>query len=71
MSVSYKEARESAYWLRLVNEAQLVPSTHLNELIDETEQLVKMLASILLTSKQSKSKSDPSNSQSNGPGVLS
>lgn len=52
-----KEARESAYWLRLIGEAELVAPTALKELVDETEQLTKILSSILLSSKYGKKES--------------
>ncbi len=52
MSVAHKEARESAYWLRLIQEAELAPGSRLTDLIEETDQLIRMLSSILLTSKQ-------------------
>ena len=57
MSIAYKEARESAYWLRLMTEAQLIPPAALRELADETEQLTKILSSILLSSKYGKKES--------------
>ena len=54
MSSAYKEARESAYWLRLIPEAKLIPPAALLELEDETEQRTKILSSILLSSKYGK-----------------
>ena len=51
MSVAHKEARETVYWLRVIREAGLIPPKRLTALVDETEQLIKMLSSILLTSK--------------------
>ena len=57
MSIAYKEARASAYWLRLMTEAQLIPPAALRELADETEQLTKILSSILLSSKYGKKES--------------
>ena len=54
MSISHKEARESAYWLRLVHESEIVGNVQLNELRDETEQLIKILSAILLTAKKNK-----------------
>ncbi|MPZ14635.1 MAG: four helix bundle protein [Chloroflexi bacterium] len=51
MSIAHKEARESAYWLRLIQEAGLLPASDLADLADETNQLVKILSSIILTSK--------------------
>jgi len=54
VSIAYKEARESAYWLRLIGEAELVAPAALKELVDETEQLTRILSSILLSSKYGK-----------------
>jgi four helix bundle protein len=57
MSIAYKEARESAYWLRLIAEAKLVAPPALRDLVDETAQLTKILSSILLSSKYGKRES--------------
>lgn len=51
ISIAHKEARESAYWLRLIQEADLISPSRISDLFDETGQLVKILSSILLTSK--------------------
>ena len=51
MSIAHKEARESAYWLRLIKEAELIPANRLDDLADETSQLNKILAAILITAK--------------------
>ncbi len=51
LSIAHKEARESAYWLRLMAEAKLVPAAKLAALRDESDQLIRILASILLSSK--------------------
>lgn len=52
MSISHKEARESAYWLRLIQGAGIAPEAKVSELADETDQLIRILGSILLTSKR-------------------
>ncbi len=53
VSIAHKEARESAYWLRIIHDAKLALNIKLVEnLREETEQLIKILSSILLTSKQ-------------------
>lgn len=57
LSIAYKEVRESAYWLRLIAEAQLVPPEALVDLEDETNQLTKILSAILLSSKYGKPES--------------
>ena len=56
MYIAYKEARETAYWLRLIREAKLVSVNRLAGLADETGQLVKILSAILLSAKQNSKK---------------
>ena len=56
MSVAHKEARESAYWLRLIRDTSLVPSDRLIRGSDETEQFIKVLSSILLSAKKAREK---------------
>ena len=52
MAISSKEARETNYWLRLLRDSKLCPSVDLSELLDESEQLVKMLTAIIKTSQK-------------------
>ena len=54
MSIANKEARESAYWLRLVKESGLIPESRITDLYDETDQIIKILSSILITAKKRK-----------------
>jgi four helix bundle protein len=54
MSIAHKEARESAFWLRLIDEAHLGTEQDVERMRDETTQLIRILSSILITSKQSK-----------------
>lgn len=56
ISIAYKEARETAYWLRLIREAKILPNDRLNDISDETDQVIRILSSILLTAKQPKGK---------------
>lgn len=51
MSIAQKEALESAYWLRLIKDINLISATAMDGLSAETEELVKILSSILITSK--------------------
>ena len=51
MSISSKEAREAHYWLRLLRDSNLCSSVNLTELIDESEELVKILTAIVKTSQ--------------------
>jgi four helix bundle protein len=52
MSIAHKEATESRYWLRLISEAELLPAEKLNDLQDETEQIVRIIGSILVSAKK-------------------
>lgn len=51
MSIASKEARETLYWLELLNESKLVDldySTHVNDCVE----LIKIITSIVKTTKQ-------------------
>ncbi len=52
MSIAQKEALESIYWLRLISESQLVNQERLTGIVDETQQIVKIISAILVTSKK-------------------
>ncbi|ALS97836.1 four helix bundle protein [Lacimicrobium alkaliphilum] len=54
MSIARKEARESHYWLRLLLATELVPEFEISELLNESEELVKILTSIVKTSQAGK-----------------
>jgi four helix bundle protein len=53
LSIAQKEIIETGYWLRLLAEAQIVPEDRISMLRDETEQLTKILSTILINSKKS------------------
>ena len=54
VSISCKEARETLYWLRLVKETETgsIISNGVDELIDESRQIVAILTTILKNSKK-------------------
>ena len=52
ISIAYKEARETLYWLFLIEKSSLFQGSVLDSLIDETEQLIKIFCSIILSSKK-------------------
>ena len=52
LGIAQKEARESLYWLRLLAESQTVPSGKLGPLIQATEEIIRILSSIILTTKK-------------------
>jgi len=50
MSISSREARESKYWLRLLNESDLV-EVELNEYLLDVEELIRILTAIVKSSQ--------------------
>ena len=51
MAISSKEARETNYWLRLIRDANLLKDVDLTRLINESEEIIKIITSIVKTSK--------------------
>lgn len=51
MAISSKEARETNYWLRLMRDSNLLKNFDLNPLINESEEIIKIITSIVKTSK--------------------
>ena len=47
LSIACKEARETNYWLRLLAATKIVDENRLNGLIDESNQLVAILTTII------------------------
>ena len=60
LSISRKEARETLYWLRLIKESAILPAKRLNDIINECEQITKILSSIILTSRDGPKSPTPS-----------
>jgi four helix bundle protein len=52
MSIASKEARETNYWLRIIRDSNLYEKTVLSDIIDESNQLIRMLTSIVKTTKK-------------------
>ncbi|MCD6594844.1 four helix bundle protein [bacterium] len=53
MSIASKEARETLYWLKLLRDSNYLEDKLAKSLIDDTEELVKMLTSIVKTTQKS------------------
>jgi four helix bundle protein len=51
ISISYKEARETIYWLRLLKATDYLTESEAKSLIEDTEELCKILGKIQLTLK--------------------
>ena len=52
MSISSKEARETNYWLRLLRDSNLCEGIDYTELIKESEEIIKILTSIVKTTQK-------------------
>ena len=52
MAISSKEARETNYWLRLLRDSQLCKDIDYTNLINESEEIIKILTSIVKTSQK-------------------
>ncbi len=52
MSISLKEARETAYWLNLLSDSGFIDKEEYINLINNCNELMKILSSIILTTKE-------------------
>ncbi len=51
MNIAKREARETKYWLRLITSSKLVDASKTQLLLDEIEEVIKILTSIVKTSE--------------------
>jgi four helix bundle protein len=52
MAISSKEARETNCWLRLLRDSQLCEDIDYTDSIKESEEIIKILTSIVKTSQK-------------------
>ena len=52
LSVAYKEARESKYWVRLLGDTDYLTQKQLESLLADLEQVLKLLGTILRRMKE-------------------
>jgi four helix bundle protein len=52
MNIAQKEARESHYWLRLLLRSNRIPANQLQPLLDETNEILAILTSIVTNTKR-------------------
>ncbi len=57
MGIAYKEARETHYWLRLLNDSELIGNAAFESIRDDCEELLKLIGSICKTMKNRNSDS--------------
>lgn len=55
ISIAYKEARETKYWVNLLKATRYLEEKEADSTINDVEELCKILSSILVSSKQSNS----------------
>lgn len=56
MAIAQKECDETIYWLELIKVSNQYEELNLNEIIDESEQLLKIIRSIILNKKKNERK---------------
>lgn len=52
LSIALKEARESKYWIELLKETEYLTGREADSLINDLEELLKLLVSIIKTTKE-------------------
>ena len=52
MSIASKEARETLYWLKLLEKTELISTDRLRHLKQEADEIVRILTSIVKTTKK-------------------
>ena len=52
MSIALKEAEETLYWLEILHETDYLEESDFNEFYENTEEIVKILVSVIKTKKQ-------------------
>jgi four helix bundle protein len=52
ISISYKEARETIYWLKLLQATEYLSEEEASRLLQDTEEICKILAKIQITLKK-------------------
>jgi four helix bundle protein len=51
-TIAQKETREAHYWLRLLIATEIVPTARIADLLAETEQIARILASIVVATRK-------------------
>ena len=52
LSIAYKEARESIYWIRILLVAEYIPEPEAQSLIQDAEELCRIIASIQISTRR-------------------
>ena len=52
IAIAYKEARETHYWIRLLKDSDYIDTTMAQSVINDCEELIKIITKIQITTKQ-------------------
>ena len=52
LAISQKEARETQYWLTLLNRTEYITNTLYDSMVNDCRELYRMITSIILSTKQ-------------------
>jgi len=52
MNIALKEANETEYWLRLLNDSEYIDEQTFNSIYKDCDELIRLLVSIVKTSKE-------------------
>lgn len=55
LSIALKELRESEVWLQMIVHSRLLPETSIDPALDECQQLIRIFAKSIVTSKSKRS----------------
>ena len=53
LTISYKEARESHYWIRLLRDSGYIDKVKSSSLLADAEELIKIISSIQISTRNS------------------
>lgn len=56
LEIALKEARETRYWLKLIIGAELIEETRLIPMLNEVNEIIKIIASIIVKTKNNQKK---------------
>ena len=59
LSIAYKEARETIYWIKLLSRTEYLSQEQADSVLQDADELCKIIAKILITTKN---KQKPNNS---------
>ena len=52
LTIAYKEARETKYWLKLLSECEYLEKNLFNSIYNDCDEISKILSSIIISSKK-------------------